>query len=100
MISAQRHLLGGVFAVGSGIEGEFEMACLAYEKAMGGQDGAVGIGYGEAQLTGAILRAGQQGDQEEKECDVDQGTAQMDSPRSAEDALGLFYSDYERGCLQ
>jgi len=58
MVGAQRQLLGGVFASGSGVEGEFEMACLADEKAVGGQDGAVGIGDGEAEFAGAILGAG------------------------------------------
>jgi hypothetical protein len=83
MVSAQRQLLGGVFAVGSSVEGEFEVACLADEKAVGGQDGAVGIGDGEAEFAGAILPAGERADKQEKKCGVDQGTAQMDSPRSA-----------------
>jgi hypothetical protein len=83
MISAERQLLGDVFAVGSSVKGEFEMACLADEKAMGGQDGDIGISDGEAQFTGAILRAAWRGDQQERECGVDQSAAQMDSPRSA-----------------
>jgi hypothetical protein len=83
MVGAQRQLLGRVFAVGSSVEAEFEVACLADEKAVGGQDGAVGIGDGEAEFTGAILGAGEQGDKQEKKCGVDQDTAQMDSPRSA-----------------
>jgi len=83
MVGAQRQLLGGVFAVGSGVEGKFEVAGLADEKAVGGQDGAVGIGDGEAEFAGAILRAGERGDKQEKKCGVDQGTAQRDSPRSA-----------------
>ena len=74
--------------VRSGVEGEFEVACLADEKAVGGQDGTVGIGDREAEFAGAILRASQRGDEQEKKCGVDQGgvdrnTAQMDSPRSA-----------------
>ena len=73
VVGAQRQLLGGVFAGGSGVEREFEMACLADEKAVGGQDGAVGIGDGEAEFAGAILRAGQRGTQQEQKCGVDQG---------------------------
>ena len=88
MGSAQRQFPGDVFAVGSGVEDEFEVACLADEKAVGEQDGAVGVGHGEAEFPGAILSAGQRGDEQEQECGVDQGgidrnTAQMDSPRSA-----------------
>jgi len=58
MVGAQRQLPGSVFAGGSGVEGEFEVAGLANKKAVNGQDGAVGIGDGEAEFTGAILRAG------------------------------------------
>jgi hypothetical protein len=61
MISAERQLLGDVFACGSGVEGEFEAAGLADEKAMGGQDGTVGIGDSEAEFAGPILRASQRG---------------------------------------
>ena len=102
MVSAQRQFFGDVFTVGSGVEGEFEVACLADEKAVGDQDGAVGIGDGEAKFAGAILRAGQGRDEQEKKGGVDQdgvdrNTAQMDSPKSAGDASGLFYSDGGRG---
>jgi hypothetical protein len=97
MVSAQRQFFGDVFTVGSSVEGEFEVACLADEKAVGDQDGAVGIGDGEAKFAGAILRAGRRGDEQEKKDGVDQSgvdrnTAQMDSPRSAGDASRLFYS--------
>ena len=71
------------------------MACLADEKAVGGQDSTVGIGDGEAKFAGAILRA-ERGDEQEQEGGVDRNTAQTDSPRSAGDALRLFYSDDER----
>ncbi len=76
------------------------MTCLADEKAMGGQDGSVRIGDGEAEFAGAILRA-ERGDEQEQKGRVDQGgvdrnTAQTDSPRLAGDALRLFYSDDER----
>ena len=74
------------------------MACLADEKAVGGQDSTVGIGDGEAKFPGAILRASRRGDEQEKKGGVDQdgvdrNTAQMESPKSAGDASGLFYSD-------
>src|ERR1700681_4630615 len=88
MVSAQRQSLGDVFAIGSGVEDEFEVACLADEEAVGDQDGAIGIGGGEAKFAGAILRAGQRGDEQEKKGGVDQNTAQMDSPRSAGGCLG------------
>ncbi len=88
MVSAQRQLLGRVFAAGSGVEGEFEVACLADEKSVGGQNGAVRIGDREAKFAGAILRARQRGAQQEQQCGIDQDSvcrdkAQMDSPRSA-----------------
>jgi len=80
------------------------MACLADEKSVGGQDGAVGIGDGETEFAGAILRAGQWGDQKENKRGADQGglgqdKAQMDSPRSAGDAYAIFYSDHGRRLL-
>jgi hypothetical protein len=87
MVSAQRQFFGDVFAVGNRVEGEFEVACLADEKAVGGQDGAVGIGDDEAKFAGAILRAGERGEEQEKKGSVDQNTAQMDSPRSAGECL-------------
>jgi hypothetical protein len=93
MISAQRQFFGDVFSVRSGVEGEFEVACLADEKAVDGQDGTVGIGDGEAKFAGSILRASKRGDEQEKEDGVDRNTAQMDSPRPAGNALGIFYSD-------
>jgi len=58
MVSAQRQLFGGVFAGGTGVEGEFEVACLADEQAVGGQGGAVGIADGEPEFAGAILPTG------------------------------------------
>jgi len=92
MVSAQRQFPGDVFAGRSGVEGELEVACLADEKAVGGQDGTVGIGDSEAKFAGSILRA-ERGDEQEKEGGVDQGcvdrnTAQMDSPRPAGGGLG------------
>src|SRR3981081_960743 len=93
MVSSERPFLGDVFAVGSGVEGEFEVACLTDEKAVGGQDGTVGIGDGEAKCAGAILRASKRGDKQEQEYGVDRNTAQMDSPRPTGNALGIFYSD-------
>ena len=64
------------------------MAGLADEKSVGGQDGAVGIGDGEAELAGAILRASQRTDQQENKYGADQGglgrdEAQIDSPGTA-----------------
>src|SRR4029077_4447723 len=58
------------------------------------QDSAVGVCDGKAEFAGAILRA-ERGDKQEKEGGIDQGdldqnTAQMDSPRSAGRALGYF----------
>jgi hypothetical protein len=90
MVSAQRQFFGDVFAVGSSVEDEFEVACLADEKAVGDQDGAVGIGDGEAKFAGAILCAGRRGDEQEKKDGVDRNTAQMDSPRSAGECLGAI----------
>jgi len=66
---------------------------------MGGQDGTVGIGDSEAEFAGAILCPSQRGGEQEKEGDVDQNTAQMDSPRSAGEALKIFYSDRGRRLL-
>ena len=102
MVSTQRQFFGDVFAGRSSVEGEFEVACLADEKAVGGQDSAVGSGDGEAKFAGAILRA-ERGDEQEKKGGVDQGcvdrnTAQMDSPRPA-GGLGIFYSDDGRRLL-
>lgn len=57
MISAERQLFGGVFAGGRGVKGEFEVAGLADQKAVGGENGAVGIGDREAEFAGAILGA-------------------------------------------
>jgi hypothetical protein len=93
VVSTQRQFFGDVFAVGSSLEGKFEVACLADEKAVGGQDGTVGIGDGEAEFAGAILRARQRGDNQEQKRGNDQGgvdrnTAQMDSPRPAGNAFG------------
>jgi len=101
MVSTQRQFFGDVFAVGSGVEGEFEVACLADEKAVSGQDGAVGCD-GEAEFAGAILRA-ERGDEQEKKGGVDQGcvdrnTAQMDSPRPAGEAWGYFTAMTGGGC--
>jgi hypothetical protein len=101
MVSAQRQFPGDVFAIRSGVEAEFEVACLADEKSVGGHDGTVGIGDSEAEFAGAILGASQRGDEHEQECGVDQGgvdrnTTQMDSPRPAGDAWGIFYSDRRR----
>src|SRR5438552_18622777 len=84
MVSAQRQFPGDVFAGRSGVEGEFEVTCLTDEKAVGGQDSTIGIGDCEAEFAGAILCPSQRGGEQEKEGDVDQNTAQMDSPRSAE----------------
>jgi hypothetical protein len=89
MVSTQRQFFGDVFAVGSSVEGEFEVACLADEKAVGGQDSAVGIGDGEAEFAGAILRA-ERGDEQEQEGGVDRNTAQTDSPRSAGECLAAI----------
>ena len=83
MVSAQRQFLGDVFAIGSSVEGELEVACLADQKAVGGQDSTIGIGDSEAEFAGAILCAGERGDEQEKEGGVDRNTAQMDSPRPA-----------------
>src|ERR1700686_1940226 len=96
MVSAQRQFFGDVFAVGSSVEGEFEVACLADEKAVGGDDGTIGIGDSEAEFAGAILCPSQWGGEQEQECGVDRNTAQMDSPRPAGNALGIFYSDGRR----
>ena len=87
MVSAQRQFPSDVFSVGSGVEGEFEVACLADEKAVGGQDGTVGIGDSEAKFAGAVLRASERGEEQEKKGGVNQNTAQMDSPRSAGECL-------------
>jgi len=104
MVSTQRQFFGAVFAAGSSVEGKFEVACLADEKAVSGQDGAVGIGDSEAEFAGAILCPSQRGGEQEQECGVDQGgvdrnTAQIDSPRSAGDASEIFYSDDGRRLL-
>jgi hypothetical protein len=104
MVSAQRQFPGDVFAGRSGVEGEFEVACLADEKAVGGQDGTIGIGDSDAEFAGAILRASQRGGEQEQECGVDQGgvdrnTAQIDSPRAAGNASEIFYSDDGRRLL-
>jgi hypothetical protein len=103
MVSAQRQFPDDVFAGRSGVDGEFEVTCLADEKAVGGQDSAIGIGDSEAEFAGAILRA-ERGDEQEKKGGVDQGcvdrnTAQMDSPRPAGGCLGIFYSDDGRRLL-
>jgi hypothetical protein len=94
MVGTQRQFLSDIFAVGSGVEGEFEVACLADEKTVGGQDGAVGIGDREAEFAGAILCASERDDKQEQKCGVDQGvdrnTAQMGSPRSAGIARRYF----------
>ena len=66
MVSAQRQFPGAVFAGRSGIEGEFEVACLADEKAVGGQDGTIGIGDSEAEFAGAILCPSQRGGEQEQ----------------------------------
>ena|SRR6266550_2213475 len=99
MVSAQRQFPGDVFAGRSGVEGELEVTCLTDEKAVGGQDGTVGIGDCEAEFPGAILRPSQRGGEQEKEGDVAQNKAQMDSPRSAGQALKIFYSDRGRRLL-
>jgi hypothetical protein len=62
---------------------------LADEKAVGGQDSAVGVGDGEAKFAGAVLRA-ERGEEQEKKGGVDRKTAQMDSPRSAGMPRGYF----------
>jgi hypothetical protein len=98
MVSAQRQFFGDVFTVGSSVEGEFEVACLADEKAVGDQDGAVGIGDGEAKFAGAILRAGRRGEEQEKKGGVDRNTAQMDSPKSAGMPRGYFTVTAGGGC--
>jgi hypothetical protein len=103
MVSAQRQFLGDVFAVEAGVEGEFEVACLADEKTVGGQDGTVGIGDSEAEFAGAILRPSQRGREQEKKCSVDQGgvdrnTAQMDPPRSAGTPRKYFTAMTGGGC--
>ena len=103
MVSAQRQFFGDVFAGGSGVEGEFEVACLTDEKAVDDQDGAVGIGDGEAKFAGTILRAGRRRDEQEKKGGIDQdgverNTAQMDSPKSAGDASGYFTAMTGAGC--
>ena len=96
MVSAQRQFFGDVFAIGSSVEGELEVAGLADQKAVRRQDSAVGVCYGKAEFAGAILCA-ERGDKREKEGgtdqgDLDQNTAQMDSPRSA-GGLEIFYRD-------
>jgi len=68
---------------------------------VGGQNRAVGIGDREAEFAGAILRASERGDEQEQECCVDQdgvarNTTQMNSPRPAGDAWGIFYSGRRR----
>ena len=87
MVSAQRQFFGDVFAIGSSIEGELEVAGLADQKAVRRQDSAVGVCDGKAEFAEAILCA-DRGDKQEKEGGIDQGdldqnTAQMASPRSA-----------------
>ena len=79
------------------------MACLTDEKAVDDQDGAVGIGDGEAKFAGTILRAGRRRDEQEKKGGIDQdgverNTAQMDSPKSAGDASGYFTAMTGAGC--
>ena len=59
MVSAERQFFGGVFAGGGGVKGELEVAGLTDQKAVGGQDGSVGIGDREAEFAGAILGAGE-----------------------------------------
>lgn len=103
MVSTQRQFFGDVFAIGSSVEGELEVAGLADQKAVRRQDSAVGVCDGKAEFAGAILCA-ERGDQQEKECgmdqgDLDQNTAQMDSPKSAGGGLGIFYSDDGRSRL-
>src|ERR1700675_3294820 len=102
MVSAQRQFFGDVFAVGTSVEGELEVAGLADQKAVRRQDSAVGVGDGKAEFARAILCA-ERGDKQEKyggidEGDLDQNTAQMDSPKSA-GGLGTFYSDDGRRLL-
>jgi hypothetical protein len=63
------------------------VAGLADQKAVRRQDSAVGVCDGKAEFAGTILCA-EQGDKQEKEGGIDQGdldqnTAQMDSPKSA-----------------
>lgn len=100
MVSAQRQFFGDVFAIGSGIEGELEVAGLADQKAVRRQDSAVGVCDGKAEFAEAILCA-ERGDKQEKEGGIDQGdldqnTAQMASPRSA--GLGYFTATTGAGC--
>ena len=102
MVSAQRQLFGDVFAIGTSVEGELEVAGLADQKAVRRQDSAVGVCHGKAEFAGAILCA-ERGDKQEKyggmdQGDLDQNTAQMDSPRSA-GGLEIFYSDDGRRLL-
>src|SRR4029077_12326161 len=90
----ERQFFGDVFAIRSSVEGELEAAGLADQKAVGRQDSAVGVCDGKAEFAGAILCA-EPGDKQENEGGIDQGdldqnTAQMDSPRSAGEALGYF----------
>jgi hypothetical protein len=66
------------------------VARLADEKAVGGQDSAVGVGDGEVKFAGAVLRASERGEEQEKKGGVDRKTAQMDSPRSAGMPRGYF----------
>src|ERR1700676_4216564 len=87
MVSAQRQFFGDVFAIGSSVEGELEVAGLADQKAVRREDSSVGVCDGKAEFAGAILCA-ERGDKQEKEGGIDQGdldqnTAQTDSPRSA-----------------
>ena len=102
MVSAQRQFFGDVFAIGSSVEGELEVAGLADQKAVRRQDSAVGVCDGKAEFAGAILCA-ERGDKQEKyggidQGDLDQNTAQMDSPRSA-GGHEIFYSDDGRRLL-
>jgi hypothetical protein len=83
MVSTQGQFPSYVFARGSDVEIKFEVASLAYEKSMGGQNGAVGIGDREAKFTGAVLSAGKRGRQEKQKRGVDEGAVQIDSPESA-----------------
>src|SRR6202521_187194 len=93
MVSAQRQFFGDVFAIGSSVEGELEVAGLADQKAVRRQDSAVGVCDGKAEFAGAILCA-ERGDKQEKEGGIDQGdldqnTAQM-ILRGRRGALGYF----------
>ena len=102
MVSAQRQFFGDVFAIGTSVEGELEVAGLADQKAVRRQDSAVGVCDGKAEFAGAILCA-ERGDKQEKEDGIDQGdldqnTAQMDSPRSAGGRLRYFTATTGGGC--